>query len=213
VTPLRRAVALVVLLVGGVLGLALMTHRPAGQHGTVSNALAERPEQGADRAPAAEWPRDDDGRSQVFARMQAAEQRTAALEAEVARLKQPAPVPPPIHDAQTSLEQEVATHTHLIDAHRAAPRDRSFADEHESLLRKSYGDLASEIGFHVSGVDCRSRTCVVDLSFPSQATASANARRLVDRRDVPCDTRLTLPPASNSDAPYAAQLYVECRQL
>jgi hypothetical protein len=114
---------------------------------------------------------------------------------------------PALPDARVTL----AAFTAKLDAHAREARDQGWADPTTRSIRRTL-EANTAGGFAVKALDCRTRSCVADLEWPSHAAASAGYRAAMTGFDLPCATEIVLPPPATPDRAYRARLHLACQR-
>jgi len=63
--------------------------------------------------------------------------------------------------------------------HEAETRDPTWAARTDNLLREDFGRLAAQVGFELTGIDCRTTLCTVSARWRTQAQAVEHYRRML----------------------------------
>jgi hypothetical protein len=114
-------------------------------------------------------------------------------------------------DAEEWKAHRERHHEELVQAHSRETRDSNWAPGAEAQLTTDFGATKSSDGFSVRGVDCRSKTCLVNLEWKNYGEAVAGWSSTVVRQyQLNCAREILLPEPSNPDVPYQASLVFSC---
>jgi hypothetical protein len=98
-----------------------------------------------------------------------------------------------------------------IEAHEREPVDPSWSSRAQSVYEVDLGKLAADAGFRLVGVDCRSTSCVAQLTFASLAEAKGSMQRIVlSRWTLNCAKEMNLDPATDGAPEYTTSIYFDC---
>ena len=88
-----------------------------------------------------------------------------------------------------------------VDKHKAAARNRSWADPMEGKSSALLKNPAAHMSFTYRGVDCRTNTCVASVEWPSPGMAKSELRRMVALLGpAGCSPTILVPPAAGDRA-------------
>lgn len=132
-------------------------------------------------------------------------QRVAALE-ESAATQQPlsrAPVP--------SADEVEAMHDARVAQHGREPLSEGWARTTESVAREDF-DYSQDGGYKLMNVDCRSTTCVLELTWQSRALALSGWKDALHKPSrLPCAREIVIPTGAGTEGgEVSAQLILDC---
>ena len=139
---------------------------------------------------------------------------TADLARRVDELERAEPVDAEVEVANriTARDEETARLTaqyeSLVSDHALAPVDAAWANDAARTLTQELSEwVADKESTLLTGVDCKSTSCVAHLEFASGTDARSGAPELVSRfYGVNCATSLRLSDAAPADAPQQVDL-------
>jgi hypothetical protein len=147
--------------------------------------------------------------------------RLRAIEAQLAALSRRDEAPParsspalrPSELERADLERRAEQdHDVRLTTHNQEPRDASWASRQELAMTNALRDVAAlpRHAFSVDAVDCRSKTCVAQLAWPSEQTAKEELMDLLnDSMAVGCARQIVLP-SNTGQARYQASMLIDC---
>jgi hypothetical protein len=150
-------------------------------------------------------------------------QRIAALEKRIddlswARVDPPAPPSRAVEfesARETRRQRLLADHTELLAQHRSERRDPGWASDQERNVRTALSALSDTMkhSFSLQSVDCRTASCVAQLTWPSETAARLDADSFMGGSGaVRCAREMAFPPAEGA-GPYTASLYLDCAEF
>jgi hypothetical protein len=113
-------------------------------------------------------------------------------------------------------QKEVAYHTQLLAEHGQEPIDQAWSWEQSQTVRTAFEmDPARLPGLSAPDrlqVDCRSKTCIAKLTFPS----SPEGLRYLHMQHIPmpvgCNGMTSTPLPHKGNGPYDLNIIYTCRQ-
>jgi len=125
-----------------------------------------------------------------------------------------APVPPEPLDLAEMRRREVQAHHAVIARHMREPGDATWAPESEKRLRAFLSPLAAREKFRVVSVDCRTTSCVAELSFPSYAAAQSKWRSVLNAHNpVGCGTQIALEEPHGEATGHELSVVYDCTEV
>lgn len=149
--------------------------------------------------------------SVVLARVTEGRRRTESP-AEAPSVGLSANLPPPSGDSPgASTAAHLARHQAAIDAHWREPLNPSWAKEVEASFARGLSIVKESTNSEFDRVDCRSKTCVADIHFPSyDAELRTFMRYLIYGYGRRCGKDLYGPVPEDRSAPYTVTLVFDC---
>jgi hypothetical protein len=144
-----------------------------------------------------------------------------ALEAKVAALQAAGEAPtdggaPEAHESpnpEAAGERHEATFNAVIEAHGREPRDQTWAGQASQSLSDNFRETAKTAHFTFQGIDCRTTTCVADVTFDTYRDAKSQFPRVLHTLyNPPCAVSIYLPLAQNDTDPYPAKAILDCEE-
>jgi hypothetical protein len=97
--------------------------------------------------------------------------------------------------------KEVQAHHAAIEQHMREPGDPTWAPASEKSLREFLSKLPAHTKYRVTLVDCRTTTCIAELSFRSYEDARQTWHSVLEARNpIQCTTAITLEDPKKSGA-------------
>jgi hypothetical protein len=98
-----------------------------------------------------------------------------------------------------------------LAAHEREGVDPSWASRAQAAYEGDLARLAADARFRLGRVDCRSTSCMAQLSFASFAAAKDSMQRIVlSRWTLNCAKEMNLDPTTDGAAEYATSIYFDC---
>jgi hypothetical protein len=118
----------------------------------------------------------------------------------------------PVLSPKEQSEQVLRRYRHKIDDVRHEPGNPVWASRAQESVRSALTDFGRSHDAKVLGVDCRSRSCVADLEWRTEAGARAGYRDLLHGRyeGLNCDSEIHFPDADVTSFPKATLLLSNC---
>jgi hypothetical protein len=117
--------------------------------------------------------------------------------------------PTAVVDPRVPRSDAVRFHERL-EAHGREAIDPSWALEARRAYEGDLRGLAADNGFTLESVDCRTTSCVADVSFASLAAAKDSMKKIVvSRWTLNCTKAMSLDEA-NESSPYSTSIYFDC---
>jgi hypothetical protein len=132
-------------------------------------------------------------------------QRVTALERAAANQQTAAPAP------SLDAREVEAMHDAHVAQHAREAVSESWARTTASIVREDF-EITGPNAYQVSGVECRSSTCVLDLTWQSRALALSGWQDALRRPSrLPCAREIVVPTSAGEDGGAAsAQLLLDC---
>lgn len=147
----------------------------------------------------------------VWTAMRALGARIEALEtAPPEAAPEPDPIEAPPVDPEVALVEARNGHTDALHRHAETPFEASWAEPAAAGLREELGRIAEDRAFTVVDVDCRSRSCVVTLDWPTYEDVMEDAGAVLHRTTLPCANEAFVPPPDDPAAPYRTEILFDC---
>jgi hypothetical protein len=108
-------------------------------------------------------------------------------------------------------QRELETQANAIAEHEREPVDESWSQGAAQSVRQAIADAAADSPFAVRAVDCRSKTCVASVTFPSPAEALGRHRALGAVSPPVCHGMSSVLDPPTGDGPYDATVVYYCR--
>jgi hypothetical protein len=118
--------------------------------------------------------------------------------------------------AATSLSPEqdrqrhLARHRKAIDDHGHETADGGWAAVTAPRIQAALKSAAARGGFEAITTDCRSRTCVSTVQWPSATAAQGNWRSILFPDYGSCGVEVMLDEPSDPNAPFQTQIVFDC---
>jgi hypothetical protein len=109
-------------------------------------------------------------------------------------------------------DKRLATFQAKIESHGRDGLDPVWASQTTAAVNQVLAESSPQGGFAVKGVDCRRRSCVAQLEWPSYAAASEGFHAVVGGYGASCASEIVLPPTDAPDRPYRANLFLACQR-
>jgi small-conductance mechanosensitive channel len=122
-------------------------------------------------------------------------------------------VPRSPEEAKRASEEWVTQHEENLTQHRAQVRDLGWAPGMEASINESFDALPQDMKALVDDVECRSASCAVTLTWPSEVdarTEMADIARAVGA--LPCSMEIGLPSDVPTAGPVEVKLYMGCNR-
>lgn len=98
-----------------------------------------------------------------------------------------------------------------LEGHGREPVDPSWARDAQIAYRADLRGLATDAGFSLGAIDCRSTSCTAQLTFASFAAARGSMQRIVlSRWTLNCAKEMNLDPATDGTSDYTTSIYFDC---
>ncbi len=98
-----------------------------------------------------------------------------------------------------------------LKAHEREPVDPSWARDAKVAYEGDLERLAADAGFRLDRVDCRSTSCVAQVTFASFVAAKGSMQRIVlSRWTLNCAKEMNLDPATDGSPEYVTSIYFDC---
>lgn len=108
-------------------------------------------------------------------------------------------------------EQASARHLELRRRFDEEARDPAWSPEAAATFRRDFDALGSRIPARVTGVDCRTTMCKVDLAWASYTEAKRGYRAVIGARyQLKCLRDIYVPRPEVEAATYAASVVFDC---
>jgi len=109
--------------------------------------------------------------------------------------------------------REMQAHRAAIEQHLREPRDPLWAPGSEKSLRALLEPVATRAKYRIASIDCRSTSCIAELSFASYAVAQENWRAVLHAQNlIGCGVAIAVEeppiPAKN----YALSVVYDCAE-
>jgi len=102
-------------------------------------------------------------------------------------------------------------HEAAIAAHRSEARRPEWASKTVASLSPTLKALASQDGFQTSELDCRSKTCLVNVTWKDRASARATFPELLHADySPPCATEILFPDDGDPAKETSATMVLDC---
>jgi hypothetical protein len=120
--------------------------------------------------------------------------------------------PPPSRETlAASTAEHLARHQAAVDAHWREPVDPSWAKEAEASFARGLAAVKTSTPSEFDKVDCRSKTCVADLHFPSyEAERNTFLEYVTHGYEHQCGKELYGPVPEDGSKPYSVTLVLDC---
>ncbi|MEQ9499925.1 MAG: hypothetical protein RIT81_23815 [Deltaproteobacteria bacterium] len=113
-------------------------------------------------------------------------------------------------DPEVALAEAREGHSDALHRHAETPFEASWAEPAAAGLREELGRIAEDRAFTVAEVDCRSRSCVVTLDWPTYDGVMEDAGAVLHRTTLPCANEAFVPPPDDPAAPYRTEILFDC---
>jgi len=135
--------------------------------------------------------------------------RTAAAAAGSAAPEEPTP------DAAETRRKVDALYAELDRAHERDAADPQWAPSATKGFVGGLTALGEKAGFTVGQTECKTTSCRSVVTWPNYAAARATGAQLVEHYfgGLNCGQKIRLSEPSDPNAPYSAQLYLDCTDL
>jgi hypothetical protein len=128
-----------------------------------------------------------------------------------AAIPTPVGAPDQNEDPKAERARQIALHHTAIDQHYQEPRDPKWERKTEAKLGEDLRAFATQRHFELDEVDCRARSCVATVEFPSYNDAQAGWKALLFHGNLAgCGTEITLDEAQDPTAPYRTTIFYDC---
>jgi hypothetical protein len=108
---------------------------------------------------------------------------------------------------QPALTEVVATNIQRFDDQ---PYDAAWATPAENSLHSELSNAATELGFQLRGVECRTTDCMATVEFDNYEKVQENAGLLAMRPySVNCAMRVTTPEPADVNMPYKVKVFFQ----
>jgi hypothetical protein len=109
-------------------------------------------------------------------------------------------------------QQELATQATLVARHESEPVDAAWSKPLADSIQNGISLGGTERAFNVKGVDCRSKTCVATLTFPTPAEALGFLARSDPRLMAKgCNGFTATPQPPSGEGQYDLSIVYTCR--
>ena len=116
-------------------------------------------------------------------------------------------------DLDAIRKKDRQAHRDALDRHEREVRDPSWATPTEQSLRVMLGHVQAHASFRVASVDCRERSCVAVIEFPSYALAQSNWSPFLNTQNsVSCGTAITLFEPEAGAKNYSFSIFYDCAE-
>jgi hypothetical protein len=169
-------------------------------------------------APRAQIPREVSNAS--AARMPAPERRPTELAARPVAAPPALPVqeppqeavpPPLLPDLKEQMRQVHEAFEQQISSALHEPMDAIWSSRTGAALQRELLSLRKEDTYQVSRIDCRTHSCIAELSFPRHADARTSLSRLVIDTNMPgCSSTGHIDPSDDPSSPSRMRLLFDC---
>jgi hypothetical protein len=117
---------------------------------------------------------------------------------------------PPAPSAAIPVAPELARER-VLAAHRAQSRDAAWASRAERAFMPALQRASQPDTFEVTGMDCRTTSCLATLKAPSYDRARADVRVVLHLPyDMSCARDVFTPAPADPSAPYEMQVLFRC---
>jgi len=107
--------------------------------------------------------------------------------------------------------KEVQAHHAAIEQHMREPGDPNWAPASEKSLREFLNKLPAHAKYRVTLVDCRTTSCVAELSFPSSEVARSTWHSVLEATNpIHCGTAITLEEPKKEAKSYEVSVLYQC---
>jgi hypothetical protein len=107
-------------------------------------------------------------------------------------------------------EQTELAHEQLVSDHGHQPRDARWALEAEHAFRQDFANIPNLLASDTK-VDCRSKSCTVELQWQNFDAAVANYGKVLSASfRTNCAEQIVLPQPTDPGRPYRATVYFDC---
>jgi len=144
--------------------------------------------------------------------------RLANLEAKVASMERPVvpatpPSPPSAEERRRRIQEEYGLHEQLLAEHASKVRNDHWASAMENTIATHLRDPGGSVAFRYESAECRTDTCVVNLSWSDRASAETDLESLMGSlAHSHCARSIALPPDDGGQGTFRASAFVDCRQ-
>jgi hypothetical protein len=122
--------------------------------------------------------------------------------------------PPRIDSDASSSEAEhpvAKSFKERLEEHEREAIDPSWASDARRAYEREFDDLATDAGFTLRGVDCRTTTCVADVTFPSYMAAKSCMQKIVlSHWTLNCAKEMKVDPVASDSPSYLTSIYFNC---
>jgi len=151
-------------------------------------------------------------------RLAALERQMSALGTANERVPHAAPRPervaadhPGPEERAKRIKADYDYHQKLLADNANAARNDAWATPMEATVTKAFGKALSGTKLTFDGVDCRSRSCAVNVSWPSRQAANSELRLVMSLlAGTRCSREVALPPEDQTTGPMHVSVVVQC---
>jgi hypothetical protein len=151
-------------------------------------------------------------------RLAALERQMAALGTTNERVPHAAPTPervaadhPGPEERAKRIKADYDYHQKLLSDNATAARNDAWAAPMEATVTNAFAKVLSGTKLKFDGVDCRSTSCAVNLSWPSRQAATAELRLVMSMlAGTRCSREVALPPEDQTTGPMHVSVVVQC---